>query len=471
MRQSFPAARGLAVNGHRGQVNLGISMTAVSASISVLASTEELQVSGSEQDRRWPLGRRMSSWEIWATPRAMRAYVLAVEAVLVPLALVLPLVSGFGLADVARAGLLVGLATCFEELAVRTARLRNRLAIYSHTDMNSVWTFAAAIVLPAALIAPLCLLVIGNTWLRHGRSGGYRIYRQFFAGIVALASCYVAHAVLLAEADPGHPMTTSAVSVLILCAALVAYTVTNAGLLHIAIYLAMRPSRLRELFGGWADVWLETATLCLGGLTALALLRSPLLAVLVIPPMFVLQRSVLTKQLEIAATTDAKTGLLNAATWHHVASVELARAERESYGAALLIIDMDNFKLVNDTHGHLTGDDVLKAVADCLAEEMRGYDSIGRFGGEEFVVVLSEVDDLRALMVSERIRLRINNLQVSSREDGSVLTGLSCSIGLACYPSHGTDTETLLHAADAALYAAKRKGRNRVQLSSARLTV
>ena len=89
------------------------------------------------------------------------------------------------------------------------------------------------------------------------------------------------------------------------------------------------------------------------------------MAVLVVPPMFVLQRSVLTKQLEIAATTDAKTGLLNAATWHHVAGVELVRAEREGYGAAVLIIDMDNFKLINDSYGHLVGDDVLKAVADC----------------------------------------------------------------------------------------------------------
>jgi len=187
--------------------------------------------------------------------------------------------------------------------------------------------------------------------------------------------------------------------------------------------------------------------------------------------MFLLQRSVLTKQLEIAATTDAKTGLLNAATWHHVASVELARAERECYGAALLIIDMDNFKVINDTHGHLTGDDVLKAVADCLNEEMRGYDSTGRFGGEEFVVVLSEVDELSALTISERLRVKIGNLEVPSRADGSVLTGLSCSIGLACYPNHGTDTETLLHAADAAMYAAKRNGRNRVQLSSVRLSI
>jgi diguanylate cyclase (GGDEF)-like protein len=401
----------------------------------------------------------------------MRAYVLILEMLVVPLALVLPAFSRFTAAELARAVLIGFLAVAFEELAIRTARLRTRLAEYSHVDMNSVWTFAAAAVLPASLLAPLCLVVVGNTWLRHGRAGGSRTYRQFFAGIVALASCYLAHAVLLISSDRLQPLSSATAAVVILCIALVVYMVTNAGLVHAAIYLAVRPESFRSLFGGWADISLEFATLCLGGLTALALLHEPLLAVLVIPPMFVLQSSVLTKQLEIAATTDAKTGLLNAATWHHVASVELVRAARESYGAALLIIDMDNFKQINDTHGHLTGDDVLKAVAECLAEEMRGYDSIGRFGGEEFVAVLSEVDEVSALTISERIRLRIGSLRVPSRNEGApVLTGLSCSIGLACYPAHGTDAETLLHAADAALYAAKRSGRNRVQLSSSRLT-
>ena len=224
--------------------------------------------------------------------------------------------------------------------------------------------------------------------------------------------------VYLASGLVRYRLSTGAAQIAALCAALVAYLVVNAGLLHIAIYLAMRPADLRSLFGSWADISLEIATLCLGAMTAIALLREPLLAVLVVPPMFVLQRSVLTRQLEIAATTDAKTGLLNAATWHHVAGVELARAERESYGAALLIIDMDNFKVINDTHGHLVGDDVLKAVADSLIEELRGYDSIGRFGGEEFVAVLSEVDELTALMISERIRQRITELEVASRTEG-----------------------------------------------------
>ncbi|HEX2903003.1 MAG TPA: GGDEF domain-containing protein [Jatrophihabitans sp.] len=398
----------------------------------------------------------------------MRGYVLAVEAIALPLALVLLVQARWDAGAFGRAATLCLLAIGFEEVSIRIARLRTRLATYSHVDMNSVWTFAAAVVLPAGWLAPVCLVVVGNLWLRHGRSGGYRVYRQFFAGVVALLSCYAGRLSYLAIIGHGHGQAASLAPVVALAGALVVYLAVNAGLLHAAIYLAMRPDNLRALFGSWADISLEIATLCLGAMTAVALLRQPLLALLVVPPMFVLQRSVLAKQLEIAATTDAKTGLLNAATWHHVAAVELARADRESYGAALLIIDMDNFKLVNDTYGHLVGDDVLKAVADAMVEELRGYDSIGRFGGEEFVAVLSEVDELAALVISERIRQRITELEIASRSEGlPPLTSLSCSIGIACYPTHGSDTESLLHAADAALYAAKRGGRNRVEVSAA----
>src|SRR6185437_13951424 len=164
-------------------------------------------------------------------------------------------------------------------------------------------------------------------------------------------------------------------AVLTVLAGLISYFVINAAVVYTAIYLSVRPVPFLSVLDSWPELSLEAATLCLGGLTALTLLQQPLLALLVVPPMFVLQRSVLTRQLEVAATTDAKTGLLNAATWHHVAGQELVRAEREQHSAALLIIDMDNFKQVNDSYGHLAGDDVLRAVAECLVEELRGYDS------------------------------------------------------------------------------------------------
>jgi diguanylate cyclase (GGDEF)-like protein len=393
----------------------------------------------------------------------MLVFVLITDALMFLVAMCLVRNTDPTVSDVARLAILLALWIVFEQISNRIARLRVRLAAYGHVDMSSVWTFAGALLLPPALTVLLCAVVLGYAWIRHERQSGMRAYRQVFGAAVVIASCLTARVVLnlfgVGVGEPGRPMlTVTAVAV-----AMLAYAAVNFVVLFVAIYLAMRPVKLRELLEDGQDVTLEFATLCLGGLTALALADQPLLAVLVIPPLFVLQRSVLTKQLEIAATTDAKTGLLNAASWQHTAKREVARAQREHESAALLIIDMDNFKLVNDTYGHIAGDAVLRAVADCLVRELRQYDAIGRFGGEEFVAVLSGVDELVALGISERVRQQIQLLEVPAPVAGEPpLTGLSASIGVSCFPEHGTELEDLLHAADSALYVAKRAGRNRV---------
>lgn len=412
------------------------------------------------------LVKRWRSWGLWSNPRALVCFVLTTDVVVALSVVTMLFLTVPEEKDFARIGVLLGLNIAFEEIATRIAALRVRLAAYSHVDMTSVWTFAGAMVLPPALAAVLCVLILGYAWLRHDQHTGMRAYRQVFGASAVIVSCFAARLVLLAISGR-HPLGSHAVLAVVgLSVSLAVYLVVNGCVIYMAIYLAVRPVRIRQLLEDW-QVALEMATLCLGALTAFALLREPVLVLLVVPPMFVLQRSVLTNELEIAATTDAKTGLLNAATWHHVAQRELARASREHNSAAVLIIDMDNFKRVNDDHGHLVGDDVLKSVADCLAAEMRPYDSIGRFGGEEFVAVLSDVDELSALNISERIRQRIAKMEVSSRTEGAPpLRGLTASIGVACYPEHGTAVEDLLHTADAALYAAKRGGRNRVEISS-----
>jgi diguanylate cyclase (GGDEF)-like protein len=393
----------------------------------------------------------------------MLAFVLAVDVLmfLVSLCLIIniePVVS-----DAARLGILLVLWVVFEEISNRIARLRVRLAAYGHVDMTSVWTFAGALVLPPALAVLLCVVVLGYAWIRHERHSGMRAYRQVFGAAVVVASCLTSRFVLnlfTAGIDGSAQAFRTIFAVLV---AMLVYAAVNFVVLFLAIYLAVRPVKLSELLENGQDVTLEFATLCLGGLTALALAYQPLWSVLVVPPLFVLQRSVLTKHLEIAATTDAKTGLLNAAAWQHMAQRELARADREHEPAALLIVDMDNFKLVNDTHGHIAGDAVLRAVADCLVHELRQYDAIGRFGGEEFVAILCGVDELTAVGISERVRQQIQLLQVAAPVQGQPpMTGLSASIGISCYPEHGGELEDLLHAADSALYAAKRAGRNRV---------
>jgi diguanylate cyclase (GGDEF)-like protein len=135
------------------------------------------------------------------------------------------------------------------------------------------------------------------------------------------------------------------------------------------------------------------------------------------------------------------------------------------------VMDLDHFKDVNDHHGHVAGDLVLGAVAIGLQDEVRDHDLVGRFGGEEFVVLLAGVDSAdgdEVLAIAERIRLRVAALRVEIPTPDGPLTvaGLTASIGAAVHPGHGDDVGTLMQAADAALYAAKRAGRNTVRLAA-----
>ncbi|MFD1051405.1 diguanylate cyclase, partial [Kibdelosporangium lantanae] len=120
------------------------------------------------------------------------------------------------------------------------------------------------------------------------------------------------------------------------------------------------------------------------------------LIALVLLPIFVLQRSVLAKQLEELASTDQKTGLLNATAWHQHSQRELSRAARTGGEFSVLMIDLDFFKKINDTYGHLAGDDMLIALANLLKRETRTHDLVGRFGGEEFTVLLAGASELDA---------------------------------------------------------------------------
>jgi diguanylate cyclase (GGDEF)-like protein len=180
---------------------------------------------------------------------------------------------------------------------------------------------------------------------------------------------------------------------------------------------------------------------------------------------------VLVRHLQEVASTDGKTGLLNAAAWQDRAARVLERAERDQGGAALLILDLDHFKHVNDRHGHLAGDRVLSSVAEALRGEVRDNDLVGRFGGEEFVIMLPghdgmEYDRAELLAVADRIRRRIDELVVEiATPDGPLTVNeLSVSVGGATYPHDAGNLVRLLEVADSALYAAKRAGRNVVRV-------
>jgi diguanylate cyclase (GGDEF)-like protein len=170
------------------------------------------------------------------------------------------------------------------------------------------------------------------------------------------------------------------------------------------------------------------------------------------------------EELQFEASHDRLTGLWNRGAIFGFVERELARARRAQESVGLLLVDVDRFKSINDTHGHQTGDTVLHQVAERLRQGIRSYDWAGRYGGEEFLVVLSNCNAETVITCAERLRLKVAATPVQAA--GSELA-ISVSIGAAlCTPGHSDlESEHLLKRADVALYRAKHNGRNRVEVA------
>lgn len=168
----------------------------------------------------------------------------------------------------------------------------------------------------------------------------------------------------------------------------------------------------------------------------------------------------LAERLRQQTVTDSLTGLYNRRHFDAALARELQLAERNGHPVSLLLLDLDNFKSLNDTHGHPTGDAALKAVAASLRTRLRGYDIPCRIGGDEFSVIVPGAEQTAASELAEQLRKTIEGLRLI---DGTQTIGpLSVSVGVATYPLHGSDCGSLMRAADQALYIAKRGGRDRV---------
>jgi diguanylate cyclase (GGDEF)-like protein len=179
------------------------------------------------------------------------------------------------------------------------------------------------------------------------------------------------------------------------------------------------------------------------------------------PTVLLVRRFLVFPVLEAQSRVDAKTGLLNVSTWEREAEAELSRSARTGTSLALAVADIDHFKSVNDTHGHLVGDKVLRAVADALTGQLRAYDRAGRFGGEEFVLLLPQTGEEDARSIAERLRRHVANMAVPIDDsDNARCVRLTISIGVSSTNGARCELTDLLAAADAALYYAKRSGRN-----------
>ena len=173
-----------------------------------------------------------------------------------------------------------------------------------------------------------------------------------------------------------------------------------------------------------------------------------------------LRNAWLLESVQDLAATDGLTGIANRRSFERALEQEIARASRTGHPLSLVMIDIDHFKALNDTHGHQVGDQVLRDVAGVIAASCRQFDTAARYGGEEFAVLLPGCDPDTAARTARRLRLSIAELRCAAP--------VTASLGVASWPADAGDASTLVQCADDALYASKRAGRNRVTVAESR---
>ncbi len=175
-----------------------------------------------------------------------------------------------------------------------------------------------------------------------------------------------------------------------------------------------------------------------------------------------LQRVRLMDATRRAAITDALTGVYNRRFFDEMLKKQIALAKRHNESLALVLADLDHFKNLNDTYGHIAGDQALQQIAGIMLNSIRSSDVLARYGGEEFVIIMPTINMANALKKAEGIRQQVESVDFNVKAPGQ-FAKITISIGVASFPEHGSEYDTLVDAADRALYKAKKGGRNRVK--------
>lgn len=334
-------------------------------------------------------------------------------------------------------------------------------------DMLAAWCVPIAVLLPPVYSFGAAAVLMAFTQWRISRIEVYkRVYSAAAIGLAHAAASVMFHGLPEVWRDWGQLAEDPARLTVSAFAAAVLAKLGNTGLIGVAVKSADPEAAWRGVFVV-DDGRLESTEVCAGVLVAVSVGLSPVLALVALPPVLLLQRGMLYAQLHAAARTDLKTGLLNAMTWEREAAASLSAARRAGRPASVLLLDIDHFKRVNDTYGHLVGDEVLRSVADVLRTQLRNeQDLLCRFGGEEFAVLLPGLDNDEAPKAADRIRRAVAERVTPA---GTNLVQVTVSVGVAVadpLSDPATDVQELLVHADLGLYRAKDGGRNQVRLTT-----
>lgn len=404
----------------------------------------------------------ISQWDIWTVREPLRTYLVSVP-------LVVTVIFAWTISNlhwqaqqIYPFAALVACGIIAVELTRRVKEIHGALS----RDLQTVWYLAIATALPPAyaFAAPIPLTIY-KLW-RMPRSAVYR--RVFSNATLSLAygvASIVFHAIPAAAAGlyPGTGVHVVTWAACVAGCGVVGWLINHALLLG-AIKLSDPTAHVRELLGTRESITADLAELSLAILVALLVAINPVLMALALPSVVLYRRYLMQAQLVAQARLDIKTGLLNAGTWQREAEAELIRAARARVPLALIMVDVDHFKSVNETAGHDAGDQVLRDIATTLTENLRGVGLVGRVGGEEFAILLPQTSEADAKSIGERIRDHISGEPIAI-EDGShagFVFRLTVSIGIAVLDHSRRALAELIGTAEVALSEAKSTGRNRV---------
>lgn len=407
-------------------------------------------------------GMAVTDWLWWRLPLGLRAYVGVVPAVAVAVIAVAAIRTEWHAYDAVKFLILV---VCGVISVASTPRIMYDFPGLTK-DFSSIWVLPTAILLPPlyAALMPIFMSTALNLFVHRGV-----LHRAVFtAGATSLGyaaaslvfRCFPASFAGSAVGAGTHAFTW--------CVAVVVCEIIGSRGHHFLILGAIKMSapdvHIMSMELDRESLQALFVEIDLGVLITLAVALSPALVFIAVPTVLLVRRFLIFPVLEAQSRMDSKTGLLNVSTWEKEAESELSRSIRTRNPVALALVDIDHFKAVNDTYGHLVGDRVLKAIAEALTGQSRDYDRAGRFGGEEFVLLLAQTNATDACKIAERLRGYIANMAVpvDDRPDAPTL-GVTISVGVtALARGESYELTDLLAAADSAMYVAKEAGRNQV---------
>ncbi|WET82319.1 GGDEF domain-containing protein [Amycolatopsis sp. QT-25] len=428
--------------------------------------------------------RHPAGWELWRLPPAAVFWMLGTEVAVAVWALYSGFKDSVTTTDLVRFGVIAG---CTIWYLVQTQHPEEQRRADDrrgeHIDQTAVWLGSAAVLLPPTLSLLLLLMVrVQRYSIAHKAMTTFLFTTAAHAvsilGVRTITELTSPHAWLESGTLPQRTEDIAMAAVSLVCAALW-YFASQTLLISIARGLAWGGWRRQKLIGSWADnadfVYALQLAACTTILGAVNIALVPLVMIGV-----ALRSTRLSQALAdtiARSQRDRKTGLLTEDSFHAPAALRLLEDQTERRPTAFLMLDLDHFKQWNDKYGHSGGDIVLGCVSAVLRQSTRATDLVGRWGGEEFAVLLPDTTREEAMRIAERIREAVAKTAITGltelasghatnepRAVGPIL-GCTVSIGVGLSPEHSTDYGELFRAADSAMYQAKRNGRNRVVLA------